>query len=79
MSHSVDFPDSLYDQLQTQAAASGFATIPELLANSRLEPRTKDDSFDALIARIDRRRERLRAERGTLSDCVPLIREDRDR
>ena len=79
MSHIVDFPDSLYEQLQSQATASGFATIPDLLANSRVEPRAKEDSFAVLIARIDSRRERLRAERGLLPSCVPLIREDRDR
>ena len=79
MSHRVQLPNRLYDQLQTPAAASGFASIPELPANSQVEPRSPDDSFDVLIARVDRRRERLRAERGTMPDCVPLIREDRDR
>ncbi|MBC7819415.1 MAG: hypothetical protein IAG10_21225 [Planctomycetaceae bacterium] len=79
MSRIVDFPDSLYEQLQSQAMASGFATIPELLANSRVEPRMKEDSLAALIERIDSRREQLRSERGVLPSCVPLIREDRDR
>ena len=79
MSHHVDFPDSLYEQLQSQATAAGFTTIPELLANSRVEPRTKEVAFAALISRIDRRREQLRSERGLLPSCVPLIREDRDR
>lgn len=79
MSQIVDFPDSLYEQLQSQATASGFATIPELLANSRVEPQTQEDAFATLIARIDSRREQLKSERGLFPSCVPLIREDRDR
>lgn len=79
MSQIVDFPDSLFEQLQSQATASGFATIPELLANSRVEPRADDAAFDVLVARIDRRREQLLTERGVLPSCVEFIREDRDR
>lgn len=79
MSQIVDFPDSLYEQLQSQATASGFATIPELLAHSRVEPQTREDAFATLIDRIDSRREKLKSERGLLPSCVPLIREDRDR
>ena len=79
MSHRVDLPDSLYEQLQSQATASGFATIPELLAHSRVEPQTQEDAFATLIARIDSRREKLKSERGLFPSCVPLIREDRDR
>ena len=79
MSQIVDFPDSLYEQLQSQATALGFATIPELLAHSRVEPQTQEDAFTTLIARIDSRREKLKSERGLFPSCVPLIREDRDR
>ena len=78
MSRTLDLPDNLYEKLHTQAVAPGFATIPDLLANSSLEPRMKSHAFDSLIDRIDRRRKRVLAEQGTLSDCVPLIREDRD-
>ncbi len=85
MSHIVDFPDSLYEQLQSQAMAAGFATIPELLANSRVEPRAKVDREQmladrrAVFERIKANRQAIFERTGRQPDSVPLIREDRDR
>lgn len=85
MSQIVDFPDSLYEQLQSQAAAAGFATIPELLANSRVIPQMKEDREQmladrrAVFERITANRQAIFERTGLQPDSVPLIREDRDR
>lgn len=77
MTHALEIPERMYNWLAGESTRRG-CTIIEFL-EWKLDEDLKDFERDALFNRIHELREKLFAERGLSSDCVPMIREDRDR
>ncbi len=74
---TLELPERLYASLEQSAAKEGFPSVADLLAAhyQRADLADRRRWFEEIY----RMREELKTEYGVQPDCVPLIREDRDR